>query len=75
LKYLEDVYLKKNFYFRYRSDITLSLENTKLYAKATEGKFFWNQHLVRIFRENGMHKCWRIPIMQGFVKYQEFGNV
>ncbi len=66
--------MKKNYYFRYRSDITLSQENIKLYNKSTEAKFFWNQHLVRIFKQNNSHKCWRIPLMQGYVKYEKFST-
>jgi len=35
LKFLEETIMKKNYYFRFRSDITLSMENIKLYAKST----------------------------------------
>lgn len=59
--------MKKNFYFRYKSDITLSLENIVYYKKSTDNRFFWNKNLVRIFKENNVNICWRVPIMQGYI--------
>ena len=34
----------------------------------TERKYFWNEDLLKIFARQKLSLCWRIPIIQGFIK-------
>jgi hypothetical protein len=37
----------------------------------TNLNFFWNYNLVKIFKQNNAHKCWRIPITQGLIFFSK----
>jgi hypothetical protein len=57
-----------NFYFCYRSDLTLNCERKKMNpGMGPERRYFWNEELLKVFARHRLPQCWRIPVVQGFV--------
>ncbi|KAL8879380.1 MAG: hypothetical protein Q9198_002992 [Flavoplaca austrocitrina] len=61
------LFASQNFFFSYDYDITRRVEEQTIQAP----NYFWNQHLVLPFVENGDY-AYVLPLMQGFVGQRSF---
>ncbi|KAL9639537.1 MAG: hypothetical protein Q9204_001055 [Flavoplaca sp. TL-2023a] len=71
------LFASQNFFFSYDYDITRRVEEQTIQApnvplyRSVDPLYFWNQHLVLPFVENGDY-AYVLPLMQGFVGQRSF---
>lgn len=67
IEMLQRSYMNGNFYFSYKEDITCTLVEKEQRKGSGFNQFVWNAKLLEPFVMSNVHRCWTIPIIQGFV--------